>query len=412
MDMGLNLITRYVLKHTWGLWLLGIAALGLLAGVCRADDFTWEVKAGIAGEYGDNLYSEADDKASDGSMVLSSQARVSNDTERLKFQLAGELSGTVYGRYDDLNNLDWRVKNNVTWLAGERTSLSSNINVGEDSSIDRYLSETGTLLDTRKNRTLRWSGSVSHFLGERLTGFLGVDLADENLETGDDNGRDYSMNSYGLSSGLRFQADEQTRLSAVLGYGYYDYETSDVDQISAVAGVERSLSERLSCGLTAGALYTAYTYEVLEWRDNLNWTEPPLIVTVEKTDRSWGFTGGANLSYRDDERTFRISVEEKSQPSTSEGRSLEVTSVNLGYQGKIDENLGYRVSGSYRFNRSDDPDLDSPLRTRTWQVSPALDYTIGDNLLIQGVYTFTEYREKPENIQRNVFRVMCEYTLK
>jgi hypothetical protein len=411
-DYKLKYIILGLIKSVSGdilfLTIFTTSVLFLKCGISCADDFKWDAKVRATEEYSDNLYSSVRDKESDWATVVFSKGSVSNDTERLKFGLSGDVSWKMYANTHDLNHVDWDVGNGISWLADERMSLSSNLSASESSSIERYLSETGTLLDNPKTRTQRWNGSVNRMLLERLTGFVSVDVGHSTLSTADWNGNDYTLNSVGGSTGLTYQVDEWTKLNGVLSYGNYDYDTSKVRQFDAVLGVERALSERVSFSLNAGSSFSSFIYDKMVGLEIVNSAIVP--VYAEDTIRSREFTGTATMTYRDDDNTLSLSAFQKEQPSVSNGRSLTVTSASVAYGRRVDEKLSVRVSGSYWYNRNDDPDLARPIKTRTWVVSPGIDYKIGENVLLQGIYSFTEYREKPDNVRRNVARVVCEYS--
>jgi hypothetical protein len=373
-----------------------------------ADDLEYKIKAGYSQEYNDNLYSYAESRMADWASVLSSQIMLSSDTDRLKMRVSGDLSGTFYNKYHDLNKADWDVNNNVIWLADEKTRCTSSLAVGKNSNIDRYLSETGTLLGTREQRTLKWNGAVSHDLFERLSVDTGAEYNYQALETADGNKTGNTLNSEGFSTGLTFQADERTALNLFLGYGNYDYHTSTVNQVYTGLGLSRSIDEKLSFSISAGTRHTEFTYNSLVGIDFLS--NPAVYIFKEKTNRDWGFIGNAGLNYRLDDGFFKLTIDESLKPSTGYGQSVSLTSVDMFYSKRLDEKFTCRISGLYRYSRSDDPALTGSLRTKTWQVSPGLDYLLRDDLILKGTYSHTEYREESGTITTNVFRILCDYT--
>lgn len=373
-----------------------------------SDDFEYKMKAGLKEEFTDNLFFNEDKGLEAWSTILLTQAVLKNSSELLKTSLSGEWSQTVYEDYRDLNNDDWVVNSNLDWNPYEKASCSLNLSVGEDSNIDTYLSSTGLLLDTKKHEFLKGEISWSQRLSELLSSELAVSYSDESTVSHDEDLRDFTLTSRGVSAGMAFQINELTSLNLNSGYGFYDYDTSTVEQVYASLGMNRSVGEKLTFFCNMGSRYTTYAYDILVGIDR--GTNPTGYIYNEVKYYSWGFIGKAGIGYKDEGSSMLLTVDESLQPSTGKAQSMERTSVDISYDKRFTDDATCRMSTFYRLNRGDKEDKLGDERSKTFGISSRLSYQLLDDLSLAGSYSFTEYSSSAYKAQKNVYRILLEYS--
>jgi len=373
-----------------------------------SDDFDYKIKAGLREEYSDNVFFDEDKGMDAWSTVLMTQAILKNNTEILKTNLSGEWSRTVYDEYRDLNNDDWALKSRLIWYPGENTSYSLDLAVGEDSNIDTYLASTGILLDTKKHEYMKGDISLTHNLSERVSTELTMSYTDDSTESNDDGLDDFTLSSWGASAGMILTIDELTSLNLNSGFGLYDYDTSSVEQVYASLGLNRAVGETITFFCSMGSRYTTYTNDIIIGINMLS--VPPSYLFGEKKHYSWGLIGKAGVVFKNEDSSVQLSVDENLQPSTGQAQSLERTSVDVSYHKQFTDDVTYRISALYRINRSDDEDPSETERTKTFGLSSSLSCLILDDLSLTGSYSFSKYRSETYQVQKNVYRVLLDYS--
>lgn len=408
MPIKITVVMKRVCLFDVWLWALFIMLSCAFPKMSYSDDFEYKIKAGLKEEFTDNLFFNEDKGLEAWSTILMTLAMLKNSSEILKTSLSGEWSRTVYEDYRDLNNDDWVVNSNLDWNPHEKASCSLDLSVGEDSNIDNYLSSTGLLLDTKKHEFRKGDISWSQRLSERLSSELAVSYTDESTVSHDEGQRDFTLTSRSVSAGMEFQINELTNFNLNSGYGFYDYDTSTVEQVYASLGLSRGVGEKLTFFCNMGSRYTTYAYDILVGIDMS--TNPPEYIYDEVRYYSWGFIGKAGFGYKDEDSSMQLSVDESLQPSTGKAQSVERTSVDVSYDKRFTDDATCRMSTFYRLNRSDKADKLGDERSKTFGISSRLSYQLLDDLSLAGSYSFTEYRSSAYKAQKNVYRILLEYS--
>jgi len=376
-------------------------------GNLYADMVDTKIILGIAEEYQDNLFFDEHHGKKAWASVLSSRVDLKKDTERLKIGLVGEADYSIYKKYHDLDNDDWSVSNSLLWSPSETVSCSSSVTYGNDSNIDRYLSTTGILLDTRDHEHLNWDLSLSRRLYERLSTVLNLGFSDETFRPADQSESDYSLSTYSASSGLIYQADELTSLNLYLGYAYYDYPTSTVDQVYVSLGMNRNISETLAYFLSLGTRSTTYRYEIITGIDDS--VDPVTFVFGEKKIDTHGFIGRAGVTYNQEDHSLSLSVDQNLQPSSGQSQSVSRTSVSASLNKRFTSDLNFSVFSNYYYNRSDDPDLPNAVYSKSYRVGSSLSYLLSKSFSVQGNYSYSEYWTDHYKANKNIYGMKLTY---
>ena len=408
MPIKINVVIKRICLFNVWLWAWFLIISCVIPRMSCSDEFEYKIKAGLKEEFTDNLFFNEDKGLEAWSTILMTQAMLKNSSEILKTSLSGEWSRTVYEKYRDLNNDDWVVNSGVNLHSHEKTSCSLSFSMGEDSNIDNYLSSTGLLLDTKKHEFLEGDVSLSHHLSERLSSELTASYTDEKTVSNDEGQRNFTLTSRSVSAGMEFQINELTSLNINSGYGFYDYDTNTVEQVYASLGLSRGVGEKLTFFCNMGSRYTTYAYDVLVGMDM--GANPPEYIYDEVRYYSWGFIGKAGFGYKDEDSSMQLTVDESLQPSTGKAQSVERTSVDVSYDKRFTDDATCRISTFYRLNRSDKEDKAGDERSKTFGISSRLSYQLLDDLLLAGSYSFTEYRSSAYKAQKNVYRILLEYS--
>lgn len=387
-------------------WVFLIVILCVFPRMAFSDDVEYHVKTGLREEYSDNLFFDEDHKEAGWSTVLLAEAGIKNSSERLKSSLSGQWTRTYIKDFHELNNDDWTITGGMDWNLYEKTSGSVHLSLGEDSNVDSYLLSTGLLLETKKHAFHKGDVSLNHRFSELFSSELTLNYSEETTESDTDDTGNFDLASRGASVGMVFQADERTTVQLYSGYGVYDYDTSSVDQIFAFLGFNRNVCERLSFFCNMGSRYTTYTYDVLTGIDMNAW--PFRYIYGEERYDTWGFVGKAGFVFKDEDGSFRFSVDRSLQPSSGNTGAMDRTSVDVSGYTRLTEDLTFRMTGFFRLNKNDEDSGKDEERLKTFGLSPGLSYQMTDDIVITGNYGFSHYRSNAYSLQKNVYKIQAD----
>jgi len=343
--------------------------------------------------YDDNVFFE---KVDDFEHRITPSLALAAVTENSSLQAGASVDIIDYQRHDELDTVDQYYQILAGLSPSPRLLLDVTGTYVRDTTFRSALEETGIIADRGKREQATVSPMATFQLTPRDQLQLFYKL--NNTQYEDERTRDYVDHDLRLSwrHALR---NERTNVVIILGGSDTDYDDTINNPgeklkqrtVGGVVGFDHQLSDTSTFRLVAGPRYTTSEFRGSE-RDD---------------EKSVGFLGDAVLTWRSERTTVSMRANQGYVPSTL-GTNMNRTLVNLTVGYRLTERLGCRLSGFYRYSKSDD--AEDEFKNRAFAVQPVLNYQLpwNMNLRLGYSYTWAEREDEVANEKDTRNRVFLE----
>lgn len=321
------------------------AAFFLSPDHAAADDFRLVGAAALQQEYIDNLFMSPGDRKSSLISTLSGGLEATERTERLDADLTLKLDQIFYTDESRLGNtLNQLYRGGARYRLTEFLTLGASVKYEQNNRPDQDIERTGLVVDPVTRHRQEYGATGNYTLTETTSAALSYSyLQDDFDDRTDTRSRSHDV-SLVLEQNLSAYLPELTG-SLIFGYGSYrtrEATVTKVDQYVAMAGVSWSYTELWKLFANLGAYYTTSEFDGL--------TATSLVQTEES---SWGLTGKAGLSYRDEYSTGTLAFSQGIVPASGRTGASRRTGVTLDLSRRFTEELSGFLSTGFFLNRSD-----------------------------------------------------------
>ncbi len=322
---------------------------------------------------------------------------VERRSETSDVKLKAKFRGQLFFKEDDLNTLDQDYSLDLTHSLTERFNFGLRAYYIEDTTTDRELLETGTLL-TRNDRThYSVAPSIQWAYSERDSLSLAVPL----IWTNYDSWRysDYSS-TYVTITYTHMLSDMKTSLLLRPQFADLEFDNSDTQMFTITAGLQRQESERLEWGVLTGVNYSESTYEAYRARP-IN----EFVYYIEKYHKNsynleWVVTANVRWEFNNGDVNGRFSrIVSESGYGQAVTRSRFISGINY----HLTERLRLYLNGQY--SRVEDQGSGRRVDYALYEIRPGLTYLVTKNVRI-GVYYRYSYEDDKrisDNFDRDIF---------
>lgn len=387
---------------------------GMICPVCAGPATVVVPFVALKQEYSDNImFSEIQE--ADFITTLSGGMGLTYRTERIHAGLKGQLDQSLYRDYDELNALDKAASGSFSYLATERLSFSGSVRYANDSRRDRDAETTGLLLSGERDSADVSLSSGYQFTqtvrGELTADYGQVDIKDDD-QTEDDQifslGVRFSKNlseMFKNTTGLlnlnysRYTADEETVTTGALLTATVGQENqSDVFEVST--GFSKQVTALLSGYCLGGAALTR-TEEHVNMRQTLTDTGTSVsqIMVPGESSSSIGGVLSAGLDYKGLYYDMGVSVSHDMRGASGTGGVVQRTRLSGNIRGRLTDTFTLTFDASCYLNRND-RDSQADTDDLTINIQPGFRYTLGQGLVLSGVFRYTSVDDREDDMQR------------
>lgn len=407
------------MKLRYPLWLNLLIFGGMLAGPPVVSGQIDEIVpyASFKQEYSDNIHLSDVDKKADFITTGTVGVVVSHRDQRLQAQLDGEVSRQAYWDNDHLDATDGQVRGAWNYQVTERAGAGLTASYLKDSRGDEYLDTTGVVLTEIRDRDrTQVSGSMDYRFSEISAGEFtltyGTTSVDEIINEEEDDTVEVNLafsrnlsrtfkHTTGLInvSYLRYTSDQETMTSDPL-VSTMVFQEFDADMFQITTGFSRKLTELTSMYMLVGASYTESTESRRIVRTGLlnsDTTQP------DKDDDSLDWVLSAGVTHIGLYYDFHLDISHDIRGDAGTSGTVERTSVNLGVNRNVSEDLSVKLNVSGYLNRNERKTT-SDLDQFTINIQPGFRCRITDTLHLSGAYRYThvEERQTDQTRERNL----------
>lgn len=379
-----------------------VAAAGLLAAATAAQADEWVIDRSVASRlsYNDNITMRSDEKRADTYVTVTPELGLSSRTEARDVGLNLSVGGNWYRRQTEYNATDYSLRAHSKWLAeSDQWNLAAGSvrdSTLQNESRQSELATTG-VVTTRRQRTLNTvQGNWLHRLGDAWSGNIGYTGNRVSYENGPGL-VDYEDQS--VSGGLSGNLSERAALTLSLSSRDFSTLNGDVQtKVDAISlGGTWQWSERLGFGLDVGR----------QWTENEQKLPQPYVGSLHVESSSTTYSG--NVGYQFDQGSLGVSLA-RGLNASGTGVLLRTDSVGLGYNGRIDEMLGFSLgAGQTRSRNIDNGEGENRYST----ISSSLNWQIEDRLQLGVGFTHAQQRAagRSASIRGNLLFVALTWNL-
>jgi hypothetical protein len=359
--------------------------------------------------YNDNVFFEPIEPKSDSIYTITPGIDLDRRTERIDANLRLEFPIIRYLDMDTLDAVDQTYAGSMRYEWSPRVTTSLQARYMVDSQPERDMLETGLVIGDTTRRRFNAGFSGRHVLSEAASAELSYAYAEERFADREFTDIESHRIDLGFSRNMaRYFSNTEVRIT--FGGSRYDFESSNVENFSAMAGFVHALAERYSLSVDVGGRYTRSEFEFPQIR----WITPETfqIVTARATEDGWGGVGRASLSYKGEAN--RGSLNFSRDINTSGGRTgtVERTAVVLDVGRRFTRTWWINCAAGYYLNESKRGEFAlQEIDQETWRVSPYLQYNPTPNLSAVLSYTYTRVNYKVDDTyaDRNLVFLRISY---
>jgi hypothetical protein len=377
----------------------------VIAAGAAADEFKLTPSVAVTQEYNDNIFFDAKDEESDFVSRIRPKLELLNRTERLDLRLVGFLTPYFYWDKDELNAVDQDYSGRASYRLTPLLSAGVDASVRLDHQPDRDIETTGLAYSDNRRLAQRYRGNLAYQFTERNAGSIAYGYSRE--DWGSSNDEDTEDNdSHTISLGLSRELGSARGVTVGqvnVGWGFFDYESSQTNYFFGTVGVKHRLRELFNVSGDVGARYTESKFDV----QRLQFAPPDLfrIVTREEEDSTWGGILNLEVEYAG-ERT-RASIGGSHDINAASGGSGVVQRTGFTFDGGylLTEKLRLGLfAGAFR-NKSDNEQFSNDeVDEYSYSVRPSLRWEIYPDFTLEAGYTFTYLDDRTDDSisQRNL----------
>jgi hypothetical protein len=353
----------------------------------KADDFEVIPSVLVREEYNDNIFFTKDDKLDDFITTLEGSLEVIERTERLNANLFGRVAPFWYADYSELDDTDWQIRGSADYQLTPLFKAGASAGYLVDHRSDRDVDVTGVILAPRERK--RWSAGLGaeYSFNEITAANLTYAFRDENWDRGSID--DLKAHDLILGFTRNLSGWWETTIARInLGYGDYDYKTSDTKILFGSIGVEHRFSEKFKALLDLGPRYSDSDFQTLQPQE----VAPGIfqLVVVDDSDSQWGGVGRLDLDYRE-ERTFsRLTASHGLYPVSGRPGPTERTAARFSVTHLFTEKLRISLPLGWIRNRADGDEFSvGEIDQDTAYLIPFVRWEFYDGFTLEGQYNFS-----------------------
>jgi hypothetical protein len=375
----------------------------------EADNFQVLPSVLVREEYNDNIFLSAEDEIDDFITTIAGTLEISNRTERLDASLFGRVAPFFYKDNDELDDTDWLVDGRINYWFTPLFSARANAGYLEDNRPDRDVDVTGVLLSPLTRRRTTAGADTNYIFSETTAADLSYRFQQDNFKERDLLDFDAHDISFGSTHNLSGWW-ETTTARFNIGYGYYDYETTQTDLIYATLGVEHRFSEKFSALIDLGPRYNHSDFETVELREVFPGIFQPRV--VDDSSSEWGGVGNLEMNYRA-ERTFSsFSVSHGIFPASGRPGPTERTTARFAISHRLAEKLRINVPAGWIRNKAEGDQFSiDEIDQDALYIRPFIRWEFYDQFTLEAQYNFTYVFDHDDDNERyrNLIFVQLAY---
>jgi len=321
------------------------AALTILPVPAVADDFRLVGAAALQQEYIDNLFLTPEDRKDSFITTLSGGFEATERTERLDADLTLKLDQIFYTDEDRIgDSLNQLYRGGARYRVTELLTLGATAKYEQNNRPDQEIDRTGRIVEPVTRHRQEYGASGNYSLTETLSTALSYSyLQDDFDDRTDTRNRSHDF-SLVLERNLSAYLPE---LTASLIFGYGNYQTraltdTKVEQYVAMAGVSWSHTELWKLFASVGINYSTSEFDTFEGTS-----------LVRTSEKSWGVTGKAGISYRDLYTSGTLAFSQGIVPASGRTGATRRTGVTLDLSRRFTEEFAGFLSSGFFLNRAD-----------------------------------------------------------
>ncbi|MBT1076731.1 outer membrane beta-barrel protein [Geobacter grbiciae] len=361
-----------------------------------ADDFRLLGATALQQEYIDNLFMSPDDRKSSFITTLSGGFEATERTERLDADLTLKLDQIFYTDESRLgNSLNQLYRGGARYRLTELLTLGASAKYELNNRPDQDIERTGLIVEPVTRHRQEYGSTANYILSETLSAALSYSYLQDDF-----NDRTNTQNSsHDLSVVLeRNLSAYLPDLTGSLIFGYGNYQTREatdtkVEQYLAMAGVSWSNTELWKLFANLGASYTTSEFGTLAGSS-----------FVRTGDHSWGVTGKAGASYRDEYTTGTLAFSQGIVPASGRTGASRRTGLTLDMSRRFTEELTGFLSTGFFLNRSDRGEFSAgEIDETTFNAGIGARYNVSRDFFLEARYGYAriDYGTTGQTAERN-----------
>jgi len=386
-------------NRIWVILFISLAAI-LHVRVAVADEFRLMPNLRLTEEYNDNIFLSATGRIQDFTTTTSPGLELYDSTERFHGNLSSRAAWLVYANNPGFDHIDQFHSGNGSYQLTPSLALNAGAAYSVDSRPDRALPTTGLVVEsTVPRRTESFTGGADYTLTEKSGLSFSYGYAQSVYLSSQPQTSNYTTNSAQISLSHDLESMlKNTKGQVTFSYINYDYQNRhlSVDSYSGTVGATKTLSEKLSVSINAGAVQTISNVESL---NIFGFPEKEKLTSL-------GFTGMGSLAYRGEKTDASISASQQVLPSPGSAGTTNRTSLAFS----ADHRFTYELSGTffcqYFLNKSTQTGVGvQQIDQVSFSISPGLRYEFTRDFFLEGTYTYTRIDDNVNNTSasRNLF---------
>lgn len=371
-------------------------------------------------EYDDNiLYNNNEEELIDDAVTtFSFEADIRNRSERIDVSAAAGFAWKEYWENTELGGLDQSFDASASSRLTEKFSLSLATDYSKDSRRDRDFEESGLVdesnrpvteqvlervVRTRQNTEL----STDYVLSEITTTSLSYEYSQSDYD--DPEFADY----FSHNAGIGVERDISTilpeaRVNIGVHYLRYESELSEfetneqtdriIDSVSAMAGINGRLTERIQVSAQLGARLTDTSITI---RNETG-------VLIKEFYSEWGTIGELKYRYEKEYTNYNLSLTHDITPRSSTGGTVNNTASVISMNHRLTEKIRVGLEAGYYLNRSDASLSSEEIDEHAMRIRPDLRYIISEYVFLEGFYSFRSVMDEVSNTEteRNLVMIL------
>lgn len=372
------------------------------AGAAHGDETKLNARFALWHEYNSNIYFSPKDEKGDYITRTKAGLEWLNRSERAEVFLSGFLTPYFYWKESDLSALDQDYLGRLSWRASERLTVGADAELHFDYEPDRVLTTSGIVFnnDRRIRQRYRPHGSWNSSELDLWRGEYVYAREDWRATLGN-NAQDWEHHALGLGYTRELGARRgMSQGLADVGFGQYDYQTSDSRYLFATVGIRQRLSELVMVSGNVGPLLLDSEYKVMEPTG-----------TRSGDDTKLGFLGRVSLEYAAERTEINLSAYRDINPSGGGSGVLRRTAFILDSGYRLTESLRPGLYFACFLNRSENQEYTGGRIDRlTSFVTPNLRWELVRDLMLELGYSFVYGEDRSANEESHRHYIYAELT--
>jgi len=375
-----------------------IAALVfVLPSVSDADEFKLIPSISVREEYNDNILYTSRDEIDDWITTVSPGLEVIQRTEQLDLNLSAIVSPIYYADHSDFDEVDQNYGARASYQITSLFGVNATARYDVTNRPDRDIETTGMVESVDERKRQQYELGFDYRLTEVVAmafsvGYLQDDWDSDNFDRQDLEAPTATLNfTYDMG-----QWWDSTISRLNLGFGRYEYESTDTYNYFGSLGVQHWFTETVNLIVDLGVRYTDSDYDRPE-----RVFVPPFfyqVRTVEKNNSDYGGVGQAILEIRRELTRGSIRIGYDIRPASGEGTVVERTDVVLNLRRKFAERSVIGITTGYYKNKADSDEFSfRETDEDTFFIRPRIRWEFLDHYTLEAGYNFSYVDDRAEN---------------